>query len=262
MPTAGNIYYTTSNLGKAGSVPLVLIHGAGGSQLGWSLHLRRLPGLNVIALDLPGHGKSAGEGKQSLQDYARCVADFLLDVKVFQGILVGHSLGGMIALQTTVDYPDQVLGTLVVSASAECPIPLDIVQGLLNPLLYPGSMGWLVERLAGGSPDRRWVEATRRAVSQTRTGVLYGDLIACHKANLNRHLEKIKTPVWVCAGEHDRFFPTRAARALANRIAVGRYFGIREAGHLLPLEKPEELAEIIHRFAAELTGGQTSTTPE
>lgn len=258
MPTAGDIYYTTSNLGKAGSPPLVLIHGAGGSQMGWHLHLRRLPGVNVIALDLPGHGKSSGEGKQSIRDYARSISQFLLQAKVYQCILVGHSLGGMIALQTTIDYPDQVLGTMVVSASAECPIPEEVIQGLLNPLLHSGSMDWLVERLAGGSAGTRWVDATRRAVSQTRTGVLYGDLTACHKANLNKELHKIKTPVWVCAGEHDRFFPPRAARVMAGRIGDARYFGIHGAGHLIPLEKPDEIAGLLYKFLFEITGEQVS----
>lgn len=254
MPTAGDIYYTTSNLGKAGSTPLVLIHGAGGSQMGWHLHLRRLPGVNVIALDLPGHGKSSGEGKQSIRDYARTISQFLLQANIFQCVLVGHSLGGMIALQTTIDYPDQVLGTMILSASAECPIPVEIIQGLLNPLLYSTSIDWLVERLSGGSAGARWVEATRKAVSQTRTGVLYGDLTACHKANLNKHLPDINNPVWICSGENDRFFPPRAARTMAGRIGNAQYFGILGAGHLLPLEKPDEIAGLLYKFLFELTG--------
>lgn len=224
--------------------------------MGWHLHIRRLPGVNVIALDLPGHGKSSGEGKQNIRDYARSVSKFLLQANVYQCILAGHSLGGMIALQTAIDFPDQVLGTMVVSASAECPIPAEVINGLLNPLLYPGSMDWLVERLAGGSEGSRWVEATRKAVSQTRTGVLYGDLTACHKANLNQSLHQIQTPVWVCSGEKDRFFPPRAARVMAGRIGNARYFEIRGAGHLVPLEKPDELAGLLYKFIFEVTGEQ------
>ncbi len=111
MPHAAGCYYNYSPLGKASNPPLLFIHGAGGSSLGWHTRLRRMPERTVYALDLPGHGKSEGEGCQSLIAYARVILDFMQAVGVYKTILIGHSLGGMIALQTALLSPDRVAGS-------------------------------------------------------------------------------------------------------------------------------------------------------
>ncbi len=248
MPHAAGCYYNYSPLGKASNPPFLFIHGAGGSSLGWHTRLRRMPERTVFALDLPGHGKSEGEGCQSLISYAQVILDFIQAVGVYKTILVGHSLGGMIALQTALLSPDRVAGLVVVSSSTECPIPQEIIQDLLNPITYKQSMDWLVERLVGSSTDRKWVDATRQAVEQTRRGVLYGDLLACHSSDLSRQIQNILTPTLICSGDMDRFFPPRASRKMAKVIPGARLECIPGAGHLIPLEKPDELAVAINQF--------------
>ncbi len=249
MPHAAGCYYQHSPLGKAGGLPLLLVHGAGGSSLGWHTHLRRMPDRTVFTIDLPGHGKSEGEGCHSVADYARVILDFIQEMGIYKLILVGHSLGGMIALQTVLTDPDRIAGLILVSSSLECPIPVEITQGLLNPITYRQSIDWLVERLAGSGTDLRWVNATRQAVEQTRRGVLYGDLLACRSADFNREIQQIQTPTLICYSEMDRFFPARSSRRMAKMIPDARLECIAGAGHLIPLEKPDELAVIINQFA-------------
>lgn len=89
MPIAAGLYYAYSEGGNQGAAstlqpPVILIHGAGSSHLGWPAALRRLPGCRVLALDLPGHGRSAEVGLQSLDATADRLVDFLEAIGLYQ----------------------------------------------------------------------------------------------------------------------------------------------------------------------------------
>jgi pimeloyl-ACP methyl ester carboxylesterase len=249
MPIAAGMYYNLSQLGSPSLPPLILIHGAGGSCLGWHTRIRRMRGITVYALDLPGHGKSVGEGRHSIQGYAQDVINFMQTAGIYQGILAGHSMGGMVALDLAYQYSERVAGLVMVNSAAYCSIPEWIPNGLLNPLTYAQSMEWLVSSLAGGSGADRWVEATRRAIEQTRKGVLYGDLHACRSSELSGLAARINQPCLICYGTLDRFFPPKSSRMLAHQIPNARSLEVEDCGHLLPLEKPDVLVEAIrHEF--------------
>jgi pimeloyl-ACP methyl ester carboxylesterase len=252
MPLTAGIYYSVSELGQPGAQPIILVHGAGGSFLGWHNHIRRMPGYNIYALDLPGHGKSPGEGRQSLSAYARDIVQFMQAAGIYQATLMGHSLGGMISLKAVLDYPDRFPRLIMVNSAATCPIPNDIIQGLLNPLTGDISFDWLIDRLVGADPHSRWVEATRNAIEQTRRGVLYGDFIACQEEGFKQELWRVRAKTLICYGEKDRFFSPMASRQLANSIRHSSVVGFPEAGHLLPLEQPDALIAEILRFMNDL----------
>lgn len=133
MPVDNGLYYTVSDIASNGKTPIVLIHGAGGSSLGWHSSLRRMPGQKVIALDLPGHGRSVGAGKQSITDYAHDVVDFIHALKLTRVTLAGHSMGGAIAMQSILQAPKLFSALIVVSSGAVCNIPEEIVNSLSNP---------------------------------------------------------------------------------------------------------------------------------
>lgn len=256
MPVSAGMYYFLSEQGKPGSIPLILIHGAGGSYLGWHIHLRRMPGVNVYALDLPGHGKSAGEGRHSIEAYARDIIDFMQSTGIYQAILVGHSLGGMISLQAALLQPERVTGLVIVSSAAYCAIPEDVVQGLLTPLTYPQSLHWLVEHLAGGTDSAEWVEATRRSIGATRQGVLYGDLIACRSADLTDRVAGIEQDTLVCYGDQDQLYSPRSSSRLAESMPHAKLAAFPGYGHLLPLENPDGLAAAITHHFPDLSARQ------
>lgn len=245
MPTAAGMYYNFSDLGLPGSIPLILIHGAGGSYLGWHNHLRRMAGVTTYTLDLPGHGKSSGEGRQSLEAYADDILAFMQETNIYQAVLAGHSLGGMIALQVALHQPERVCGLVTVCSGAACPIPAYVIQGLLNPLTVPQSMNWLAERLENAGGDDRWSRATIKAVNDTRRGVLYGDLTACRGAELADQVHQITTRTLVCYAESDRFFPPQASIYLADLMQNALPVAFTDCGHLLPLEQPDRLAGLI-----------------
>ena len=109
MPQTAGIYYCMSQSGQPDHrPPLLLIHGAGACHLCWPAELRRLSGYTVYTLDLPGHGKSAGIGQHTIAAYAAKVIEFLSAMGIYHATLIGHSMGGAIALQAAYEYPNQV----------------------------------------------------------------------------------------------------------------------------------------------------------
>lgn len=94
MPFAADIYYHVYQEGEY--LPVVLIHGAGGTHLHWPPEIRRLRGFRIYALDLPGHGKSKGRGLQTITAYAQAVYEWVGAVGLHKAFFVGHSMGAEI----------------------------------------------------------------------------------------------------------------------------------------------------------------------
>jgi pimeloyl-ACP methyl ester carboxylesterase len=247
LPVENGIYYSVSELGTVKSIPIVLIHGAGGSSLGWHSLLRRMPGMKIITPDLPGHGKSDGAGRQSINDYACDIYDFIHTLKLPRVILAGHSMGGAIAIQTALLAPERVIGLIVVSSGAVCNIPEEIVQSLSNPEMMLRAVDWLCEKLRSPRDGQNWVDQTRQALMKTRQGILYGDLYTCLHTNLEEECGNIRVPTLVCTGKHDRFIPPVYSRHLAELIPKAKVAEL-DGGHLLPLERPEELVILFQEF--------------
>jgi pimeloyl-ACP methyl ester carboxylesterase len=81
MPVAAGLYYFAHNPGEHNCPPVILIHGAGGTHLSWPAEIRRLQGQRMLAVDLPGHGKSPGLGKHSIPEYTQSLLKrYLLDI--------------------------------------------------------------------------------------------------------------------------------------------------------------------------------------
>ncbi len=115
MPIAAGIHYFLHEGGRQKRTPLVLIHGAGGDHLSWPPEIRRLTDERVFTLDLPGHGKSKGPGRQSVADYAESVVGFMNAADLSRAVFIGHALGGAIALTLAIDHPQRVAGIGLIS---------------------------------------------------------------------------------------------------------------------------------------------------
>src|SRR5512135_2080436 len=111
MPTLDlndeRIYYALYRGELIPSRSIVLIHGAGENHLVWPAGLRRLPYSTVYAIDLPGHGKSSGDGRSSVKDYVTWLNQFLDAQKIQQAIIIGHSMGSAIAQMFALTHPDR-----------------------------------------------------------------------------------------------------------------------------------------------------------
>ena len=112
---------------------IVFIHGAGGSSAFWAAQVQGLDArVNTVALDLPGHGRSGGNGKTKIEDYVRAVIDFIEQVDMPTPIPCGLSMGGAITQQLLLDCPDQFKAGILISTGAKLKVAAAIFEAIEN----------------------------------------------------------------------------------------------------------------------------------
>lgn len=252
MPFKAGFYYSLHEGGKANQKPVILIHEAGCNHLIWPAAVRRMIGHNVIALDLPGHGRSDGVGCQSVGDYTAAVTEFLAVQGIYQAAFAGYGLGGAIALQLALDFPQHVIGISVISAGANFNLPAEMLAYLSSPATTSAGIQMLRERLVCQSPLAPVVGEGLKALTGARPGVVYNDWRACNCFDLSAAISRINVPAYVACGSLDRLVTLNQAKLLAAGLPMARLDVIHGAGHLLTLEQPEALTAGLQRFLDDL----------
>jgi pimeloyl-ACP methyl ester carboxylesterase len=257
----GDLFYTLSQ-GPKGAPALVLLHGAGGTRLHWPAELRRLDRVTVYTLDLPGHGRSGGQGHDTIAGYAEAVAAFLHAVGIEQFVVAGHSMGGAIAMTlaldlaapATTDVPSalgqvRVAGLVLVATGARLRVATAILEGIGSD--FEKSVE-LITRLAWSSEARpSLTRLGRQALLEAGPQVLLDDLTACDGFDVMERLAEIEAPTLVVAGSADQLTPVKYARFLAEHISGARLAIIEDAGHMVMLERPVATAKAVQEFLEE-----------
>jgi pimeloyl-ACP methyl ester carboxylesterase len=256
MPVALDLYYYVFQGGEMDSLPVVLLHGAGGNHLYWPAEVRRLAGMRVFAPDLPGHGKSSGRGQQSINAYARLIADWLEGLGISTAVFIGHSMGSAIALTLAINSPEQVAGLGLVGAGARMRVRPDILADSANPTTFHKAVESLISGAFSPFADTRLVELAANRMAETRPSVLHGDLLACNEFDLTERLGEIKAPTLVLCGSDDQLTPLRSSQFLAGAIPDASLKVIPQAGHMVMLEKPNEVAFALQDYLATLSSPQ------
>lgn len=244
----------------SGLQPVVLVHGFAGTGRLWGAVQEALPaGYVSYALDLRGSGRSARTASYALPDYVADLGGFVAALGMDSVVLVGYSLGAVIAASTAVDLGDRVQSLILVA-----PAPLDGV-----PAEREADAADLYRRMVErrGDVDARR-EGLRRSFRRPASEALLTQLIedddtwdahAYHAAlgvvRGARILDRLapgRTPTAVIAGEDDRLLPWN--RADAVRVRRAALHVLPAVGHHLPLEAPAELAVLIDREAGRHRG--------
>ena len=241
----GGLFYTVSQ-GPADSPALVLVHGAGGNHLHWPAELRRLHGATVYTLDLPGHGRSGGQGCDNIEDYTKATVEFLNTVGIGQPIIVGHSMGGATALTLALHFPTHVAGLVLMATGARLRVARAILEGIHSD--FEGSVE-LITRFAWSLEAKpALTELGRQALLETGPDVLFDDFTACDRFDVMERLGEIKIPTLVIAGTADQLTPPKFARFLAEHIPNAHLVLVEDAGHMVMLERPLEVMEAVQEF--------------
>jgi pimeloyl-ACP methyl ester carboxylesterase len=249
VPFACGIYYSVHEGVGKDSLPVLLVHGAGGTYLYWPPEIRRLPGYRVFAIDLPGHGKSgATEGRQSIGDYARSIRDWMIAVGMPRAVLVGHSMGGAIVLAMAIHYPEHVLGIGLVGSGARMPVNSTLLQNAARTTTFYQATEAIISWSFGSQAPPRLVELASKRMAEIRPSVLHGDLLACSTFDATAHLGEINCPTLVVCGGEDKMMPSRYSQFMANMISQARLESIPGAGHMVMLEQPERVATALASF--------------
>jgi pimeloyl-ACP methyl ester carboxylesterase len=248
MPVAAGLYYFSHENESIHSPPVLLIHGAGGSHLSWPAEIRRLVGHSVYAIDLPGHGKSDAHGEQSISAYADHVLTWMQAVNLYRAFIVGHSMGGAIAMVIGATAPVRVAGLGLIGIGTPFEIPRDIIENLSNPAMVSTALNQIKSLSFGPATHPRLVELISKRLREMRASVLRGDFLACAEFNITNALEGIEQPTLVIAGAQDQMTPLRYVQLLTKKIEGAELNVIPDAGHMLMLEKPNDVAERLSTF--------------
>ena len=265
-------YFTAGNEGP----PLVLLHGDAASALDWSWVLPKLAATHrVYAPDFPGFGDSAKPSREYSPEFLKnFLVDFLDAIEVERVILVGNSLGGLVALRFTLSHPEQVAALVLVDSSGLG----HSVTPLLSQFTLPGygeaMIAWCNTPL--GAKQRSWLRATLFFAQpskvpnawlreQERMSLMPGFLeatLSSLRAQLNvfgqyqillDSLPQLKMPTLVIWGTDDLVFPKEQAEAAVSRLLKGHLSLIPSCGHLPHVERPEHFSAALSQFLTEVT---------
>jgi pimeloyl-ACP methyl ester carboxylesterase len=226
---------------------IVFIHGSGGTGHFWKAQVEGLSErVNTVAIDLPGHGRSREDGKNTIADYARAVVQFVDAIEVSKAIPCGLSLGGAIAQQLLLDYPALFNAGILVGTGAKLKVLPAIFEAIESD--YPGLIDMLVKFASSRKTDPAVLQVLRNELGSCEPGVVYGDFQACHKFNVMQRLVEISVPVLIISAEDDQLTPPKFGEFLESGIPNATRTHIMDAGHIAPMEKPEEVNQAIAAF--------------
>jgi len=232
--------------------PLVFIHGAGGAATVWLDLFRHFEReRRVVALDLPGHGQSDPwhdvDDRGRIAYFRDAVGVACAHLQINKAILVGHSMGGLIALAAAAAYPEKVAGlVMLASAVAMKPAPT-----LMNALVAsPTRQAELLAEL-GWSPatPRDTVARWFRTVTGADPEVTLADLRAVSAFDGASLLPQVSARTLLLAGADDLLCPPSMVKATGKALRGAELAIVPDAGHQLHLEQPAATIAAIETFA-------------
>jgi pimeloyl-ACP methyl ester carboxylesterase len=274
-PRAVEVHGRPMNFIEAGSGPvLLLIHGMAGTCANWESVIEPLAINNtVIAPDFPGHGASApGGGDYSLGGLAGSLRDLMLALGHERATLVGHSLGGGVAMQFTYQFPEMVERLVLVSSGGLGPD----VSPLLRAAALPGAdlfisataglgktVGGAIGRgfdIVGLRPNPDLAEITRGYATLSDPGRRKAFLATLRSvvgmggqriAALDRLYLAETLPLLIIWGENDPIIPVEHAREAHDQLPSSHLEIFEDTGHVPMLERPGHFIAALERFLAE-----------
>jgi pimeloyl-ACP methyl ester carboxylesterase len=253
-------YAYTANHAFDGRKPtVVFIHGAANDHSVWSLQSRYYAyhGWNALAVDLPGHGKSAGTPCPSIGAAADWVARMLDAAGVATAALVGHSMGSLIALETAALYPDRIKKIAMIGSA----VPIQVSEALLNTSKANDHAAYEMinvfahsnaAQLGGNRVPGMWMMGSAmRLMERSADGVLHADFSACNNyvAGLDA-ARKLKCPVLMILGKRDQMTPLKVAADVISKLPDVKVVALEGTGHALMAEKPDEVLDSLISFLA------------
>jgi pimeloyl-ACP methyl ester carboxylesterase len=236
---------------------VVFVHGAGLDHSWWGLQSRYFGyhGFNVLAVDLPGHGRSEGPPLATIEAMSDWVLALLKAARIEKSSLVGHSMGALIALEFAARYPGSAQKIALVGVA----YPMKVTDAFLDAARRNDQAAYDMETiwghaaqvpLAGNPNPGMWMYGdTLARLARLAPGVLHTDLSACNAyVSGMEAAAKVKCPALFVVGARDVMTPPRTAQALAGAIAGSKTVTIAPSGHSLMAEAPDATLDALIAF--------------
>ena len=243
----------------------VFIHGVLNDHSVWILQTRWLAhhGWNVLALDLPGHGRSGGEAPASVEQAADAVAAVLDALGVAQAALVGHSWGSLIALEAAARLKERVTRLALVGTAFPMKVSPALIEASLNDPMKALTMVNVFSRSTLCAPPSAlgpgtWVFGAGMALgrrvlaSNPAVNVFHRGFVACDSyANGETAITEVTCPVLFLLGGVDQMTPPKAAQGLigkAREAGKAVHVVTLPVGHHQMTETPDATLAALHGF--------------
>ena len=233
---------------------LVFIHGAGNDRTAWRLQTRYFAyhGRSVLAIDLPGHGRSGGAPLTSIQALADFVPKLLDAAKVEKAALIGHSMGALTSLQAAASHPDRVWALALLGVATTMPVHPELLEAARKhehksmELIANWGIGRPMQ-IGGMKTPGLWLTGeVLRVTERSNPGSIGVDMAACNDyQGAQSAAEAVRCPTVFVLGDADQMTPAAKARALADRIEGSRTVILKGCGHMMMTERPDETLEAL-----------------
>ncbi|MEN6350445.1 MAG: alpha/beta hydrolase [Syntrophomonas sp.] len=245
----GQVFFQTAAALSQAKGSLLFVHGAGGTHQKWAGQLNEsMEGWMTAALDLPGHGASAGSAAESVAANAESLLEFIEQSALPRPlILVGHSMGAIIVLQTALNYPERVAGLILIGAGARMPVNPQMIEQLAK-----GSFDTKFLKIAyGPEAPAELVQSELERMAEVSQQQLYTDFNACNNFDVSTVLGELDIPVLILVGDKDKMTPLKASQYLNDNIKNSVLNIVNGSGHHPMLEKMVETNQAIKQFLEE-----------
>ena len=236
---------------------VVFVHGAGLDHSWFGLQSRYFGyhGRNVLALDLPGHGRSEGPPLTTIEQMADWVSRVLQTLKIQKASVVGHSMGSLVALEFAARHPEQAERIAFCAIAFPMKVSDPFLDAARNNNYDAFDMhtiwGHAAQVPLGGNPNPgMWMYGdTLARLERLAPGVLHAGLKACndYAAGFDS-AAKVKCPVLFILGRRDVMTPLRATQSLRDKFLSSRTVEIPASGHSLMAEAPDATLDALIPF--------------
>jgi pimeloyl-ACP methyl ester carboxylesterase len=257
--------YTGGKTWDASKPTLVFIHGVLNDHSVWILQTRYLAhhGFNVLAVDLPGHGRSGGDAPSSVEEAAQFIQHLLDAAGIQQAALIGHSWGSLIALEAAASLKNRITHLALVGTAFPMQVSPALIDASLHDPMKALHMVNVFSRATLSAPPSAlgpgtWVYGASMALgrrvlaSNTQVNLFHRGFVACDRyARGLEAMREVTCPVLFVLGERDQMTPARAAKGLIDEAKAGtQQVTVVQVpmGHHQMSESPEATLSALKEF--------------
>lgn len=241
----------------AGKPTVIFLHGAGQDHTNWQLPARYFAwhGFNALAPDLPGHGRSEGPPLTEIGAMARWVVQFMDALGIEKAALVGHSMGGAIALEAAAADEARISRIALLGTGLATPVNDTLLNAARDTPEVAHAMitTWAhaAQAKVGGNPvPGLWMTGSAMALlGRNQAGTLHAAFQACNAWKTGPDAaRRVRCPALVVIGANDQMTPPKAGRQLAESVAGSRVVTLPNCGHMMMAEAPDGLLDALKSF--------------
>jgi 3-oxoadipate enol-lactonase len=235
--------------------PLVFLHGVSGGKAVWDRQVEhfRARGYHCIAWDQPGYGESPLVEPYGFAEIAKALKQVVGDEKA---VLVGHSMGGLVAQEFYVHYPENVAALALCFTSAAFAAGAQFAEHFVAARIGPLDQGRTMREIAaelmptmrGRASEREGLALAERIMAGVRPETYRKAVQLVTTFDRRSDLPKIAVPALLIAGSDDLTAPAQLMAHMAHQIPGAEFVVLRGCGHLGPIDQPGEFNKVLEGF--------------